>query len=211
MRIYFRLQAKIFFLVASVASADSGPSLSENARDFASDFGAYVTAPIDWGWGAWAGFGAVLVTTGALMPRDAELKNSLRERASPTYDRVMNAGDKYGEWSPIGAASLYVTSFVVQSNELNRVSRVALESYLFSGFVNSLIKYGAGRARPYVNENPHSWRGPKSVDADYMSFPSGHTVTAFSISSALASYYGNLPFGILAYSAAASPGSQECI
>jgi undecaprenyl-diphosphatase len=65
------------------------------------------------------------------------------------------------------------------------------------------IKKATGRKRPCAIE-PHAWA--KLLPPDQFSFPSGHTITAFSVAVSLSFYYPELAPGILfcAFSVAAS-------
>ena len=65
------------------------------------------------------------------------------------------------------------------------------------------IKKATGRSRPCALE-PHCWA--TLLPPDQFSFPSGHTMTAFSVSVSLASFYPELALGLLfcAISVAAS-------
>jgi len=56
------------------------------------------------------------------------------------------------------------------------------------------LKKATGRKRPCAFE-PHCWA--KLLPPDQFSFPSGHTITAFSVAVSLSMFYPNLAIGLL--------------
>src|SRR3954470_17471820 len=87
----------------------------------------------------------------------------------------------------------------------NRFTAVAAAgSSAFVGFCTFVsIKKISGRKRPCAFE-PHCWA--KLLPPDQFSFPSGHTITAFSVAISLSLFYPELALGLLfcAISVAAS-------
>jgi undecaprenyl-diphosphatase len=66
------------------------------------------------------------------------------------------------------------------------------------------IKRATNRRRPCAFE-PHCWA--KLLPPDQFSFPSGHTITAFSVAVSLSLYYPGLAIGLL-FCAASVPASR---
>jgi membrane-associated phospholipid phosphatase len=81
--------------------------------------------------------------------------------------------------------AFYKTKSLLASRALYLFSTVAL-----SGIVADIIKYIAGRARPklYFNNNLYLFDF-FHTEADWTSFPSGHSATAFSAAMVLSIYY----------------------
>ncbi len=84
-----------------------------------------------------------------------------------------------------------------------------------SGIVGYVVKSLAGRARPRVDINrPHDFKLGRGFGAsgDYQSFPSGHTLAAFSLASAVTAEAGKfwprqqVAIGVLTYGGATLSG-----
>ncbi|MFH0865171.1 MAG: phosphatase PAP2 family protein [Bacteroidota bacterium] len=78
------------------------------------------------------------------------------------------------------------------------------ETFLFTAITTSIFKLSFHRHRPCETEPPNSriWDGP-SFKRKYVSFPSGHTSSIFSIATLLASEYKGKPtVAVISYSIA---------
>lgn len=83
----------------------------------------------------------------------------------------------------------------------------AAEALAATGVVNGVLKAGIGRGRPNIVEGDADEFRPFSLlDNDWQSFPSGHTMVAFSLATAISEEVGNPWVGGLAYGTAAMVG-----
>lgn len=71
------------------------------------------------------------------------------------------------------------------------------------GVMNGALKYGVGRERPSETDDPHHFR-PFADQNRWQSFPSGHTVVAFSLASAVSEEARRPWVTALAYGGAAA-------
>ncbi len=78
---------------------------------------------------------------------------------------------------------------------------------IHSGIVVQVLKHMTGRSRPFVNNGKDKWFGPRAFFkryydggfSPYDSFPSGHTITAFTLAAVIAER--ERPWvGVIAYS-----------
>jgi membrane-associated phospholipid phosphatase len=130
------------------------------------------------------GLGVLLVASTAL---DTRLRDEAVEQRRPTLDRAARVLD------PLGRAGVLVPALVgsiVAPKVLGMHAmfahslRVAI-GYAASDGVESLLKPLVGRHRPSDGGGP--WRfAPLRNDGDWHSFPSAHTVHAFSIAAGIA-------------------------
>ncbi|MFP4368345.1 MAG: phosphatase PAP2 family protein [Candidatus Kapaibacterium sp.] len=67
---------------------------------------------------------------------------------------------------------------------LRETGRQLINSIIFAGVLNGVVKYSFGRARPPYADGVLDFNFFESGDS-YQSFPSGHTVTAFTLASVL--------------------------
>ncbi len=163
--------------------------------------------------------GAGLVTTAALLLTDRGTYNSMKEaqydgtwvsRASPV---ITEFGSTYG-LGVLGAFAGY--GFIAGDPRAKETAYLATEAFLTSGIWGVTIKLLTSRERPSVaSESGGEWNGPfgffrknrgQSISA-FDAFPSGHTLTAFSIATVVASQYSdNIIVPIVCYTASSLVG-----
>jgi membrane-associated phospholipid phosphatase len=125
------------------------------------------------------------------------------ERLEPVT-RVLNHMGR-----PLNALALlggtWVVAQVADRPGLARSAEHVTVALVASGVVNGALKYGVGRERPGTAADPHEY-SPFNPDNGFQSFPSGHTVVAFSLAAAVAEEARNPWVSGAAYGAAALVG-----
>jgi len=158
-------------------------------------------------WMKVAAFGAV---TGLLITQDISISNGLRNNVDKSANHFLQVGEFYG--SPRSAAlfpiGFYAAGLLINDEDLRTTGRQLFESILLSGLVVQGMKIVAGRARPYMNDGADDFDFFKTNNDDN-SFPSGHTVVAFTISSVLANRFKNTYASIGFYSLASLTAYQR--
>jgi len=95
--------------------------------------------------------------------------------------------------------------------KMMRTAGMVVRSFLYSAVImGTVIKISIGRARPYM-EKGNSYFKPFSFSSDYFSFPSGHTISVFSIVSVITKQYKSWWIKVPAYSFAIGVGLQRII
>ena len=114
---------------------------------------------------------------------DDQLPNSPWE--IPTY---------YGEFPYAGifSAGVYTAGLFSGEKNIRVTGRLLLESLLFSGSAVIVLRYVTARTGPGPGGNSHDFKAFR-WDAERQSFPSGHSVAAFAMSTVLAEQINN-PF-----------------
>jgi membrane-associated phospholipid phosphatase len=103
------------------------------------------------------------------------------------FTRISNyLGDKK-IMVPALAATLG-SSYLLNDSRLKRTSWDAVKSLVVASIVAEAFKTSAGRARPFMNEGPHSFHPFNGADY-YKSLPSGHATVAFAIFTPYAETY----------------------
>jgi len=147
-----------------------------------------ISAPGRWDCGDWTRAGATAgITAGAVM-LDADMRTLMsRQRNAHVADGLASGAVTYGDgWFVMGfTAGLYGTGLVIRDAWVRETAVLAGTAILVSTVVTRVIKPVVGRARPYVNAGNGTFHMFTLQDS-YSSFPSGHTVAAFSLSSVLA-------------------------
>ncbi len=115
-----------------------------------------------------------------------EFSQTYLTRYDPLFSITNELGR--GELHVVGWGTLYAISKLTNSPKLEEVSLEGIRSFLASGITVLALKSLFGRARPYMNQGALSFH-PLTLDDDYMSFPSGHAIVAFSSASVISANY----------------------
>ncbi|MBL4807342.1 MAG: phosphatase PAP2 family protein [Rhodobacteraceae bacterium] len=128
----------------------------------------------------------------------------------PLWEQITYIGDS--EWMAIASLAAILIGLAVSRLTDNPLGPRLWRSGLFAficvaivGLSGSLLKNMIGRARPYLydTEGPHSFI-PFGFDPSHAAFPSGHTTTAFALTTVLVILFPRL--AIPAFSLAALAG-----
>ena len=180
-------------------------------KSYLTDSRDIVTAPFHWNKKQWLTATACIGATVLIYSQDEQIREFFQSNRSNFTDNV----SKYF-FTPLGSG-LYSLPFLgvlyIYGNTKNaeRAEAAALngvKAYIISRVFAQIIKQITHRHRPYqdVPPYPKNWDGPFS-DIKYTSFPSGRTMTAFSIATVLASTYKDKKWvAILSYSLAGFTG-----
>jgi membrane-associated phospholipid phosphatase len=174
---------------AGRAQTDSLRLTSVVARDAKTAFAGAVhiiTAPGRWHGGDWARTGVAAGIAAGSVWLDADVR-TLIQRNADAADGLSNVAATYGNgWFAVGLTTgLYGTGVIVHDSWLRETALLAGTAVVVSSLIARAIKPVVGRARPYVGTGNGTFH-MFTLQDDYSSFPSGHTVAAFSLSSVLA-------------------------
>lgn len=190
--------------------AQINPPHQSDFSIFMEDGANLVTAPFNFTSTDWLKTGALVLATGLAFSLDPKIKAQVNSQHSPSLDNATGLGEKYGSISYAGifAGGMYLTGKIFGNKSIATTGRMLTESVLYTGLAVSLLKYTVGRSRPYTNEGPVTMFTYSFQEAN-VSFPSGHTATAFAISTVLANRIDN-PFATVAlYGLAGFTGYQR--
>ncbi len=87
------------------------------------------------------------------------------------------------------ATSVHLAGRIGGNETLSRLGFHSLAGYLSTQLITHAIKVSAGRARPYLDTDPDHF-DHFTFDADYLSFPSGHSSGAFVLAAVVSSELG---------------------
>ena len=132
--------------------------------------------------------------TVAMFPLDKSLANMLNNRVSKTNKFLSRASTGVELITDPGSlvigAALYTYGRVAHKPDIQALGWHGTESVILAGSTTWIFKTLAGRARPYVSKDtsPADFKlFGGFMNGDRMSFPSGHTTTAFAAASAVTS------------------------
>ncbi|MFN2400448.1 MAG: phosphatase PAP2 family protein [Gemmatimonadaceae bacterium] len=134
--------------------------------------------------------GGVGVATLAIAPFDKEFADYLQgdPQARRFLRRMFFAVERIAlPGAFIIGGGLYGAGKLSGNDEMADVGLHGTEAIVIGLAVTSVIKFSAGRARPYVNrEDPYNFKFMRGLGKEeYRSFPSGHTLIAFAAASAV--------------------------
>ncbi|MBU6392368.1 MAG: phosphatase PAP2 family protein [Planctomycetota bacterium] len=148
--------------------------------------------------------GAILAST------DGKLKNYVQDHRTSKLDDISPSVGKIGHpFADLGFLAVYGGSGYLMKNEkMQETALLSFESFVVSNLIGGALKVGAGRARPIVGKGSAKF-SPLSTDENHTSFPSEHTLNAFSIASVFADEYDNPLVAVSAYSVASLVAMQR--
>ncbi|MEK7722442.1 MAG: phosphatase PAP2 family protein [Elusimicrobiota bacterium] len=130
-------------------------------------------------------------------------KSRLNDDISKTAGKLGNGGYDAALIAAYGGLGLLLKDIRMQNTAL-----LAAESFLAANAAGTLLKYSVGRARPYTEDGKRRFT-PFRFKTAGASFPSGHTVSAFSVASVFAARSESRAVKGLAYSLASCVALQR--
>lgn len=173
---------------------------------YVADFKSMITLPARWNAPEW--FTATLVTGVAvgLYDNDAKIQKWVLEHKTTTTDNIGDNATLVGNGAltiPV-VGGMYLYGYLADDGKMRKTALLSVESFILTGVFVQTLKYSTGRHRPYTDDPPHTWNGPRRHNSgSAMSFPSGHASAAFSVATVIASEYDNVVVPTLAYGVAA--------
>ena len=108
------------------------------------------------------------------------------------------------------AGALYASANFFNNQKLLQTTNLMAQSLIITSVFTTALKVIIGRARPHVNNEPHTFRPFNfKFDPDYMSMPSGHTSSIFAMMTVIAKQYESWYVKIPAYTFATSVAVQR--
>ncbi|MDH3974423.1 MAG: phosphatase PAP2 family protein [Deltaproteobacteria bacterium] len=172
-----------------------------------------LTAPARWKEKDWFEGALFLTATAGLYSQDEKIRrwtqDNKNDRAHGILEFAKDFGDGRYLLPPLGLLWLYGKGW--DDGSARETASLALESFLISGVFTQVLKGGMRRHRPYMEDGRDHWDGPGSdFSGSTLSFPSGHSQTAFSIATVIAKQYRHVSIiPPLAYGMASLVGMQR--
>ncbi|GJL80046.1 MAG: hypothetical protein NPINA01_30350 [Nitrospinaceae bacterium] len=163
-------------------------------------------SPLHWQASDWLKAALVVGATGAFFALDEEIQEFVQDERSGTTDDISKVFEPFGNggYTFPGLVAFYLYGHLAKSDKAKRAALLSVESFAVTGLFTFALKFSTGRVRPKSAEDSHEWNG---FNFDDVSFPSGHTSSAFAIATVLASEYDDKPLvAPIVYSLAALTG-----
>jgi membrane-associated phospholipid phosphatase len=142
--------------------------------------------------------GGFIVGTLALRPLDERFAQRLQVKSTQQNRFLEDLATIVRTIAEPGAeiigVSMYAAGRISKQRNLADLGLHGTEAVVVGAGFADVLKYGFGRARPYVHPptdstgfNPNDWQFGRGIrGTDYQSFPSGHSVAAFAAAAAVA-------------------------
>ncbi len=173
-------------------------------RQFYSDGKALFLSPFHWDKKEKVEFLLGATTTAGLFFADEELQKIVQRNRSHFSDDLSNLVTPSEHVYPkVIIGSFYLGGLVFNRKKEKETAFYLLEALIFTQGITQGIKHLTGRARPFAEKGAFSFEGLRVHPSSYsLSFPSGHSATAFTLASVIAEQYNNKVIDILSYSLA---------
>ncbi len=219
----YPLISLLLMLVLSLATKAQAPALSRGVYDFPDQpngayFKSYLkaaqsiyTAPLHWNKKQWITAAGVTAAGVLLYVYDDEIRTVFRNNQSEEADFA----SKYlfepwgsGLYPAVAMGGFYVVGLAFNDVRSRQIALGGTQAWVMSAVTVQVLKHLTHRHRPDQDNpaNPRLWEGPFG-GFSYTSFPSGHTITAFSLASFMSSvYHEKIWVSVLAYGLATGVG-----
>ncbi len=159
------------------------------------DFADVGLQPLHWTSKEALQLGAIAGITAFLFTKDDSVFEYVQRNRSGIADSIFNSTVLLGDGYVLSGSLLIgnVIANISQDEKLNETTLIALKSYLISGAYVRIGKQLSQRYRPTYGSS-ETWNGPGlSVSDATKAFPSGHSASAWSVATIIASKYGDNP------------------
>ncbi len=161
----------------------------------------FVKQPTKWKGADWLKLGIVAAGTIAVMPFDERITNSTQGKQRFYYSAPIEGGRIYGEWYSIGGvfASFGIYGLIARDTAAKKIAIEILQAGLYSELFTAVLKNTVGRARPIHTDDAFTYRPFSILDYNFHSMPSGHTTSAFALSTVMSRHAHSTILKVLAY------------
>ena len=144
--------------------------------------------PIKWKSSDWLKLGLIASASYGIMYFDKDISEYSLENQSIIGSIPLTFARTWGEpyaWGGI-SAFLFLHGSITGNSKNKAAAFEIVQAETYNILLTSFLKISFGRSRPYKNEGAFSFSPPEFLSNDNWSFPSGHTSSAFALSTVLA-------------------------
>ncbi len=176
----------------TTASASVGAQLRHDGLTVLNGAAFVITSPTRWEGGDWLKAGGTLGLTGGASFLDNDVQRLMDRNRTTGTDRLEKVTVIYAEGATVIGISvgLYVAGLISSDRWVRETGLLAGTAVALCGAVSEVSKILVGRGRPYAGFGNHEF-SPFTLKDEFHSFPSGHTVAGFALSTVLASRIDN--------------------
>ena len=179
--------------ISTSSDESPGPKLNKDYfTGILSDTKYILLSPLGWDTSDWIKTSLVVGATGAFFLLDDEIRDYVQDKRNGTTDDISEIFEPFGNggYTFPGLVAFYVYGHFAKNERAKRAALLSVESFAVTGLFTFALKFSTGRSRPKSADDSGEWNG---FNFDDVSFPSGHTSSAFAIATVLASEYDDKP------------------
>jgi membrane-associated phospholipid phosphatase len=164
-----------------------------------------VTSPLRWEGADWIRAGMTGAATGSAVLLDDEFLTVMHRNQRPLLNDLSDASELFGEAQIlfVAASTTYLAGLFLEDTWIRETALLSGTAALYAMILTRVLKPVVGRARPFTGEGKGSFHHFSFSDR-FNSFPSGHSVAAFSVATVLARQIDNVAVTIGLYTLASS-------
>ena len=172
-----------------------------SAAQFGRESALFIKQPLRWKGKEWLTISGLTAGTILLTYADQPLRNATQGDQQYNTSAAVVGGLVYGEWYSIGgvAGAFALYGMIAKDTSAKKIAIELFQAGVYSEFVTQILKMTVGRARPYMNLGSGNFHAFVGSNPDYNSFPSGHSTSAFALSTVMARHAHTTALKILAY------------
>ncbi|PTM03232.1 MAG: hypothetical protein DA405_11020 [Bacteroidetes bacterium] len=191
----------LFLILSYLLSGTYQPIYGQNflnlSEDLVSDSwhnaGRWFKKPTELKKPALLGLGAIAIISGTMV-WDEQIQPQIAQGNPAQLSSFSQISEPFGNPLKMGILALgsYYTAAYLKNGKIKGASSAALQSMLTAGVAAMTIKLLVHRVRPeeQLIFDPYQFKGA-SFSGENLSFPSGHSATAFAFAASVSSYYEN--------------------
>ncbi|MDH7447926.1 phosphatase PAP2 family protein [Aquimarina sp. 2201CG14-23] len=150
------------------------------------------TQPFKWKGKDWATFGGIVAGTALVYFMDEPANAFFTNQEEDIPGFVKETGFRFGK--PLVnyglTTGVYAFGLITKNEKVRKTGVLLIASATAGGIIQTVSKTLAGRARPYTGKGKDSFKFYAS-EAEYHSFPSGHSILSFTTAYAIAKQFEN--------------------
>jgi len=169
-----------------------GRQLVVDGKQIVNNIAHSYLSPLSWEKKNWVDVGGVALGTVLFYSIDHDTSKYFTERREKVPSVVRKFGDYFGgPQNNYGITSaVYLTGLFTKNDKIRDTGVLMISSATTAGLLQTLSKTLVGRARPGAGKGKFYFK-PFSGEANYRSFPSGHTVLVATTMFSLAKQFSN--------------------
>lgn len=181
--------SRLIFILFFILIVNSEAQIENlyNFKQFAKEGEDLVEQPLNWKAVDWLKFGAIISGAYGIMQIDEDAQFCVQKNPNSKFSFPVEFGRIWGEpfFSVLFGAAFFLQG-TASGNSANLELGFEIEQSLFyTLWTTGILKISLGRTRPYMDKGAFSF-SPFSYRFRDRSMPSGHTSSAFSLSTVLA-------------------------
>ncbi len=172
-------------LVQNIQTKDNQePGLRLNKdylKGYISDTKNILTSPFHWEKSDWINASLIIGITAGFYAFDQDIQEWVQKNRNDTSNGIARFVKPFGyvAYTIPSLGVFYLYGHFLEDRKAERTALLSVESVVISGIFTEAIKFAAHRDRP------------RAGDSSHLSFPSGHSSSAFAIATVIASEYGD--------------------